>query len=322
MQKIDNFIWKKRPGKRLGRRAKNCTDGWTLGFRVRHDRKETIIWIHDMMVLDDELAPDSIPKHLHFLSGNAITMAMAVAHVFLQRTLSLFSRDHFRDRHGDRLLYAYNKACDLGHKEQVDELAIHLIQKWKGEVRWFTPKSKQKESMSPFQQDLQAAREASRESQPSELQTVLDLNKRLLYEIKQIKEKIQTLETKLDALAYGGFSQRVPTGEPANRPVVVDSDRHLKADEVPVAPPPGVTGVVPNATPSTAQQLRQPTPRPSGATGELGLVSAKAAPGTRPQGAVQRHKVNAPKPGESGVEIKNPSAFGDAMAFEDMMDGK
>jgi outer membrane murein-binding lipoprotein Lpp len=155
------------------------------------------------------------------------------------------------------------------------------------------------------------------------LEEIFSLNKRLLHELKELNSKVQRLEESLKAQGdqlyafYAGVTANRRTVEPA--PQLSDSQAREMIAESTQGAIPNAQGAIPNAQGAIPNA---PPPEPAGGLagpGKLGLVKAKAAPGTRPQNAVQRHVVQEPK---EGMDIKDPSALADAMAFSDMMKGK
>lgn len=303
MKNVTGGIVRKRPGRKRGRRAKNCFEEWVYGFVVRHEGVTHYMWLEQLFFIDN--LNGAIPMKY------ALPVTRAIRHHFLQhfKGQELDGMSEQIKREGLEALQ--DEAYEL-HKADILEHARRAIELWKyPTVNWYLPRTKKEKAM-------------KEQAQAAEVQQVLDINKRMLYELKQLREdvkqlrdRMQIIEGKMDAMAYGGGLANRPSGGPAQRPSGARIMGELPAQaQLDSAPDPNE---IPNA-PVGARPGAQAGP---GAAGDLGLVvRAKPAPGTRPQAAVKRHRVVEPEPGKAGVDIRNPSEFGDAMAFSDMMGGR
>lgn len=139
--------------------------------------------------------------------------------------------------------------------------------------------------------------------------TQADLSKRILYSVKKTESTLQELRTLLTVLAGR-------PGPPAPPPTAGTAFPHPPSGPVTPASPVADPGspIVPN------KPIGAPRQPPQG-SGPLGLVTLPADPVTRPQSGVQRHPVPERFHAKGGLDFKG-DGFGEASAFDDMMNGR
>jgi hypothetical protein len=291
MNTLGTGILKKKPGKaRRGR--PDSGDAEVFGFRLYWARNKTP---YDVFV-EDLIAHDALSENPGFE-----TRQEALAKVKLVRTL-------FRHRLSE---YLNPQVAHKAQEEGKKALELTLYQENQEQIERVTGKlvaahrDAVAEHADPLPED-RAVPFRTGEAKVPPFQEVMDLNKRLLHEIKQLRQDMQVLKSDVQSLK--DQQSAFLTGLTANRPTVAP------APTTP-APASAPSNVVPNA-PVKGPQAPQVAQRDAG---PLGLVVAKPAPGTRPQEGAQRVKVVEPK---EGMDIRAPERFGDAMAFDDMMKGR
>jgi hypothetical protein len=297
MKNCSKNILRKTPGPaRKGRRGPADYDGYIYGFLVYFRRTRFEIWIDE--ILAHEALVETAPNIVTESKANAIALCCRAffRDAFVNFIAKWFREDVRKEAQAQTLGDTYEE-----HRTMIDQVMVRVIA----------------ENRSKVEEALRRAGVKAVGQPPESLQEVFDLNKRLLYETKRLRQEMQALRDQQSAFLAGLTANR-PIGAPAGLPedqCSVDApacqqtrqgidEKSLDSIVVPNAPVKGPS---------------RPQVGPGQAAG-LGLVVAKPAPGTRPQAGAQR--IKQPKLKEGPWDIQGAAELGEAAAFDDMMNGR